>query len=87
MNTATAKPVRKHNCKAESNVVHLGIESQGAGVMVSTFGCRRCPNRWTETYDPAVAEAERLAAGRAWVAEAAERLAREAALERWEAVR
>lgn len=88
MNDAATVPkrTRRHDCTAESNTVRLGMESAGDGTYITTWGCRRCPRTWTTVYDPKQAEAERLAAGRAWVAEVAARMQAEAAQERRDGV-
>lgn len=54
---------RAHNCQAESNMVRLSVDwAPDGNRLVSTWKCRKCGNTWCTIWDPAVAEAERLAA-------------------------
>jgi len=70
MNVATTKPARKHNCDADTNKRIVSIEfAPYSRRIVTTWRCRRCGTQWCTIWDPVQAEAERLAALRANVAE------------------
>lgn len=64
---------RRHNCEAESNARVLSIVWRGA-VLVTTWGCRRCPRQWETITDPAQIEADRLTQLREQVAASVARI-------------
>jgi hypothetical protein len=77
------KPVRKHNCEAETNLVQISVEwaEDGRHVLITTWGCRKCRRTWTTEYDPEKVEQERLERLRADVAKTAAQMAEERRLE------
>jgi len=68
---------RRHNCQAQSNARPIRHDSVREDCVVTTWGCRRCPNQWCTLLDPAQAARGRLEALRQRVAQVAAKLAAE----------